>query len=209
MEPTVSIVPWIRVQVSRYAYVCMHCGGIIPSNSWYRRYIIRHGTVAGKDPLSIQHVHLDCEAPWYQPEHTHLFRALSRLARRVPAAPAHGDDKTQTAQPSVVLPIAIEVSNPNIGTLLWKPPASLLAQLGAARDDRTRLSAIGEIERAFMLFARLILESAGSRKGAMVLSNATHQLATHVKYAGREETAKLWTKAHLERQTRRKAREAT
>jgi hypothetical protein len=170
---TFGIEPWIRQQRARQPYICCQCGGIIPKRSWYQRYIIRHGRVAGKDPLSIRHAHLDCEAPWYQPDTTHHLRGIAALPRvRV----------INEASTGVRVPhheLVVEVSGERFGTLLWRIPTSLTLQLMESSDP-VRLSALGELRNLLALTITVAMSAASKKRQALVVNHLLNELAATV-----------------------------
>lgn len=151
---------------ARRTYVCNNCGGLIPSGVIYLRHVMRQGQTKGKDPLYNVHLHLDCQAPWYQPnDQTHRLRNLGLMREPTP----HNESTPRSPR---FAPAAFFQSK-KIGTLQWTP--SLLFASRLLQSDRG-VPALAEIEHALGMLLTALTEASGNKRKAMRLNNLLAEL---------------------------------
>ncbi|MBY0537875.1 hypothetical protein K2P47_00565 [Patescibacteria group bacterium] len=118
------------------------------------------------------HVHLDCHAPWYQPEAPHRLKNLGRLPRRTPPT-ATLDAGRYHHKPSIA------ITSPTIGTLQWQPAADLAAKLVAMPNQRASEGAMVEIESTITIVMTALQQATGNKRKAMKLNHLIEQI-THL-----------------------------
>jgi hypothetical protein len=130
----------------------------------YLRHVERLGARKGIDPLRNVHVHLDCQAPWYQPEAPHRLKALGRLPGRTPP-PAIYNGTAYFHKPSIAITTA------GVGTLQWQPEARLAAKIMFAPNQQIALGAMAEIEVTLHIVMTAITQATGNKRKAMKLNH--------------------------------------
>lgn len=164
-QVTYGIPSWsYKTYKARYNYHCQNCGGIIPAGTQYLRHVERLGTNKGVDPLRNVHTHLDCHAPWYQPEAPHRLKNVGRLPRSLPPA-AVFDVGRYHHKPSVALASSI------IGILQWQPPTDLAAKLVAMPNQYIAEGAMVEIESTLQIVMTALVQASGNKRKAMKLNH--------------------------------------
>ncbi len=158
-----------RIYRARKTYCCDNCGGTIPSGVKYCRHVIRLGLQKFRDPLRNIHVHLDCSAPWYQPDNlTHRLRNLGRLP--LSSVPLVDATLTQTTP-------LLSVSSTALGTLLWQPPPDVATKLlGSTLGN----AAEAEMEIVLGIILTALTISVGNRRRAMKVNNLITQLVSEI-----------------------------
>ncbi len=164
---TYGIPSWShKVFKARRTYVCRNCGGLIPSGTIYCRHVVRHGPRKGRDPLENIHVHIDCTAPWFQPDNiTHRLQNIARLPLKLPEADA-------VATMTSFAP-ALFLQQPHLGTLQWQLPEGFAAKLQAHRSGP---AALAEMQTLLGIALTAITKSAGNKRQAMRVNNLITQL---------------------------------
>jgi len=148
---------------------------MIVAGTKYQRHVERLGSHKGKDPLRNIHMHLDCQAPWYQPgDLPHRLRQVGSLPGNLPPADIH-----DTSRP--FMRPAVSVSNEAIGTLMWKLPPGAEAKIAFCPSTNTQMGAIGEIEQALSIVLTALIGSIGNKRQSQKLSNLINEIASHVK----------------------------
>ena len=139
-EATYGIPEWSYVEYkAKYNYSCAHCAGAIPAGTQYLRHVVRLGPRKGKDPLRNIHVHINCEAPWWQPgPPPHCLKYVGKLPGRTPPA-------ATTAGNRYYLKPSVTLSTTDIGTLQWQPPKELVEKLVFMKNQHLGVSAVAEI----------------------------------------------------------------
>jgi len=161
-----------KTYTARYNYHCKNCGGLIPSGTKYLRHVERLGANKGVDPLRNVHMHLDCHAPWYQPEAPHRLKNVGRLPHRMPPVAVH-DVGRYHHKPSVA------VTTSTIGTLQWQPPAELAAKLVAMPNQHIAESAMVEIESTITIVMTALMQATSNKRKAMKLNHLIEEI-THL-----------------------------
>lgn len=164
-QVTYGIPSWsYKTYTARYNYRCANCAGLIPAGTKYLRHVERLGANKGVDPLRNVHVHLDCTAPWYQPEQPHRLKNVGRLPHKIPPAAMY-DVGRYHHKPSVTL------NSPTLGTLLWQPPADLAAKLVAMPNQHVSEGAMVEIESNLTVVLTALMQATGNQRKAMRLNH--------------------------------------
>ena len=166
----IGIPSWSRIYRARSTYCCDNCGGTIPQGTKYQRHVVRLGSQKGRDPLRNIHVHLDCEAPWYQPDNlTHRLRNLARLPL---LAPQLVEGMTEVA----MFP-PLSVHSAALGTLTWQPGVALAATLQATPVGK---AAIAEMEAILGIVLTAFTGSASNKRKAMKVNHLITQLVSEI-----------------------------
>jgi hypothetical protein len=172
-QVTYGIPSWSeKTYTARYNYRCACCDGLIPAGTKYLRHVERLGANKGVDPLRNVHVHLDCQAPWYQPESPHRLKSVGKLPHRAPPPDVH-DTARYYHKPSIVL------VSPTLGTLQWQPPIDLAAKLVAMPNQFISTGAVVEIESTLTIVMTALMQAAGSQRKAKKLSHLIEAI-THL-----------------------------
>lgn len=175
-EVAYGITAWsYKIFRARKNYCCANCDGIIPSGVKYMRHVERLGPQKGKDPLRNVHVHLDCTAPWYQPETSPRLRHVGKLPGKMPPSAVYN-------RISGFLTPAVCVREDAIGTLQWQLPQSLAQKLAFAPKPGLAISAVAEIETALAIVATALLQAVGHQRKSMKLSNLINEIAGELQY---------------------------
>ena len=173
---TYDIPSWsFKTFQARKNYRCAHCDGVIPQGIKYLRHVERLGPRKMKDPLRNVHVHLDCTAPWYQPEQAPRLRHVGRLPGKIPP-PEIYDGVT-----GFIIP-AVAVHSPTVGTMQWLLPSVLAQKLAFAPNRGLSVSAIAEIEQSLLIVLTALVEVSGHQKKSMKLSHLINQMAAEINY---------------------------
>ena len=149
---------------ARRNYRCANCGGAIPSGTKYLRHVERLGANKGVDPLRNVHVHLDCMAPWYQPEAPHRLKHLGNLPGRLPPVDIH-DPAQYYHKPSVA------IATPALGIVQWQPPGDLAAKLAFCPKQHLSHGAMADIEATLTIVMTALVQASGHRRKAMKLNH--------------------------------------
>lgn len=160
---------------ARKNYCCRNCDGIIPSGVVYMRHVERLGPQKGKDPLRNVHIHLDCTAPWYQPEASPRLRHVGKLPGKVPP-PSVYDGVSGFLTP------AVYVRKDAIGTLQWQLPQNLAQKLAFAPKPGLAITAVAEIETALAIVASALLQAVGHQRKSMKLSHLINEIAAELQH---------------------------
>ena len=170
IQVTYGILSWsYKTYRARYNYRCANCEGIIPSGTKYLRHVERLGANKGVDPLRNVHVHLDCTAPWYQPEAPHRLKHLGNLPGRLPPVAVH-DPAQYYHKPSVA------IATDAIGILLWQPPAELAAKLAFCPRQHLSHGAMADIEATLTIVMTALVQASGHRRKAMKLNHLIEEI---------------------------------
>ncbi|MFN3692629.1 MAG: hypothetical protein ACK4SL_00845 [Candidatus Paceibacteria bacterium] len=153
-----------RTMRARQHYVCALCGGTIPSGTIYVRDVVRHSPIKGDGYRSNVHTHLNCKAPWWQPDGlAPRLRSVGRLPHRVPTS-TEVDLEVPFQKP------VLAVSASDIGTFTWKMPPGLETRLGRCPSEARKLSALSELEDSLSLVLAAFIKAAGNQRRARELS---------------------------------------
>ncbi len=153
-----------RTMRARKHYACSLCGGTIPSGTIYLRDVVRHSPIKGEGHRSNVHTHLNCEAPWYQPDGlAPRLRSVGRLPHRVPTS-----EEQDGAEP--FLKPVLAVSTAEIGTFTWKLPETLETRLGRCPSEARKIGAMHELEDSLSLVLTAFIKAAGNQRRARELS---------------------------------------
>lgn len=143
---------------------------MIPAGTKYLRHVVRLGSRKFCDRLQNLHHHLDCDAPWYQPDNQ--TNRLRNLARLVPPVP---DYAYLVAQPVRQIPLVVDSAK--LGSLTWEPPVTLARSLALAA---TGASARAEIENVLGIVLTAFLKASENKRRAMRINNLITQLASEI-----------------------------
>ncbi len=165
IQVTYGIPSWSDKEFkARRNYRCANCEGIIPSGTKYQRHVERLGANKGVDPLRNVHVHLDCTAPWYQPESPHRLKSVGNLPGRMPPAEVY-DGTSYFHKPSIAL------TKTEVGTLQWQPEVTLAARIAFCPKQYIAQNAMAEIEVTLNIVMTAITQAAGNKRKAMKLNH--------------------------------------
>ncbi len=149
---------------ARKHYACVLCGGAIPSGTIYLRDVVRHSPIKGDGHRSNVHTHLNCHAPWWQPDDlAPRLRQVGRLPHRVPTG-TEVDETIHFMKPVVA------VSDAALGTFTWKLPAELETRLGRCPSEQRKIDAMSELEHSLSLVLTAMIKAAGNQRRARELS---------------------------------------
>jgi hypothetical protein len=168
---TYGIPSWSnKVFRARKTYRCDNCGGTIPHGTKYLRHVVRLGPRKFRDPLKNLHMHLDCEAPWYQPDNqTHRLRNIGKLQVTAPVPTA---GREQIAEPH-----PLNVSSATLGHLTWEPGPMLATALATSS---TGPAARAEMETILGVILTALSVATGDRRKAMKVNNLMTQLISEI-----------------------------
>jgi hypothetical protein len=170
-QVTYDIPSWsFKTYRARYNYSCANCGGIIVAGTQYLRHVERLGANKGVDPLRNVHVHLDCMAPWYQPESPHRLRSVGKLPGRTPRSEVYDGQKS-------FLKPSITIVSDELGTLLWQPPQALCEKLVFTKRPGIATSAMAEIESSLTIVLTALMQASGNQRKAMRLNHLISEMA--------------------------------
>lgn len=174
---TYGIPEWSHVQYkAKYNYRCEFCEGVIPAGTQYLRHVVRLGPRKGKDPLRNVHVHLNCEAPWWQPgPPPHCLKYVGKLPGRTPSAAVQGGARYYH-KPSIA------ITTPAVGTFQWQPSKELLAKLMFMKNQHLGASAMAEIEQALLAVMTALTQAVGHQRKAMKLNHVLHDIKALIDY---------------------------
>jgi hypothetical protein len=171
-QVTYNIPSWsYKTYKARRNYRCANCEGIIPSGTKYLRNVIRLGANKGVDPLRNVHFHLDCTAPWYQPEALHRLKSVGNLPGRNP--PAEVYDGTSYYHKS-----SIAIFQTGVGILQWQPEATLVAKIAFCPKQYIAQNAMAEIEATLQIVLTAITQATGNKRKAMKLGHQIEAIAS-------------------------------
>lgn len=176
MEKTpVGIPSWSNKTFrARKNYACANCSGIIPIGVQYLRHVERLGARKGNDPLRNIHSHLDCTAPWYQPESGPRLRHVGLLPHAVPPPAVIGTG-------AFIVP-SVSVQSDTIGIVQWRLPPELAQKIAFTTTPGLAVSAITELELALGVLLSALVETVGNQRRSMMLSHLINQIATSLDY---------------------------
>ena len=173
-KPTYCIYSWSgKIFRARKNYTCDNCGGIIVSGTKYHRDVVRKGPQKGHDPLENVHYHLDCLAPWYQPELPHCLYNIGRLPRQLPPAEIH-----KPGVPFIRPSIAIKTGD--TGTLLWKLPEDLEEKIAFCPSPAIQIGALAEMEQTLTVMLKALIRASGDKHQAMKVNHIITQLIDEI-----------------------------
>lgn len=159
---------------ARYTYCCQNCGGSIIAGTKYLRHVERLGSRRGKDPLRNIHVHLDCQAPWYQPgDLPHRLRQIGSLPGTTPPPEVYN-----RSQPFIRPSVAI--SNSDIGIVQWKLPAALEEKIAFCPSVSIQIGAVAEIEHSLTIVLTALVKAAGNKRESLKLSHLINEIASRL-----------------------------
>lgn len=177
-DVTYGIPSWSYVEYkAKYNYRCEFCEGVIPAGTQYLRHVVRLGPRKGKDPLRNVHVHLNCEAPWWQPgPPPHCLKYVGKLpGRKQPASVYNGTRSYH--KPSVC------ISKHHIGTLQWQPPKDLTEKLVFMSKQHIAHTAMAEIEQTLLVVITALTQAVGHQRKAMELNHAINDIKALIDHA--------------------------
>lgn len=157
---------------ARKNYRCAQCDGVIPSGTKYLRHVVRLGPKKGSDPLQNVHVHLDCGAPWYQPDMPKRLYHVGKLPGRTPP-PSVYNGEHGFLKPGVAL------NTKAIGVLQWTLPHTMAQKIAFTPNKELALSAISEIEHSLMIVATALITVCGHQKKSMQLSHLINEISRY------------------------------
>lgn len=169
-QVTYGIPSWsFKTYTARYNYHCANCDGLIPARTKYLRHVERLGANKGVDPLRNVHVHLDCHAPWYQPESPHRLKNVGRVLHRLPPIALHNVGRYHH-KPSIA------VTSPTVGTWQWQPPTDLCAKLVAMSNQYVAEGAMVEIESTLTIVMTALMQATSNKHKAMKLNHLIEEI---------------------------------
>lgn len=160
-----------RIQRASKDWRCDACGGTIRKGTSY----LNHDDRARKRRWQGRE-HIDCTAPWWQVDITHLLTSLSELPHDNPPA-------SEVVPILEDIPVTVIAATARINQVSWQLPSDYRQRLLHTPDPQKRTAAMTEIELAIGLLVDCIMRVSGQKEAALQLSHIMQQMQQVAKTA--------------------------